>query len=239
MLGESQTGGTMNQTMKQLPESEKPYEKCIQQGEQTLSDAELLAVIIRTGTKGESAVSLARNLLAEFRYPEGLLGLFRASIPELCNIKGIGMVKAVQLKCIGELSKRIVKAGFGNQPVFSSPEDIANYYMEQMRHEPREHTIVLMLNSKNRLLYEKVISTGTVNSSLVSPREIFLEALRHQAVSVCLIHNHPSGDPSPSREDILITKRLKEAGEIIGIYLLDHVIIGDNSYNSMKKRGIL
>lgn len=229
----------MTQTMKQLPASEKPYEKCLQYGEQSLSDAELLAVIIRTGTQGESAVALARRLLSEFQYPEGLLGLFRASVPELCNMKGIGTVKAVQLKCIGELSKRIAKAGFGKQPVFAEPEDIASYYMEQMRHETRERAVIMMLNSRNRLLHEMVISTGTVSGSLVSPREIFLEALRYQAVSVCLIHNHPSGDPSPSREDVLITRRLKEAGEIIGIYLLDHIIIGDNTYNSMKKRGIL
>lgn len=229
----------MTQTMKQLPDSEKPYEKCLKYGAQALSDAELLAVIIRTGTRGESAVALAQNILTEFRFPEGLLGLFRASIPELCRIKGIGTVKAVQLKCIGELSKRIAKAGFGTQPIFSEPEDIAGYYMEQMRHEPRECVVVMMLNSKNRLLHELVISTGTVNFSLVSPREIFLEALRYQAVSICLIHNHPSGDPSPSREDILITRRMKEAGELLGIYLLDHIIIGDNSYNSMKKRGII
>lgn len=229
----------MAQTMKQLPESEKPYEKCLKYGEQSLSDAELLAVIIRTGTRGESAVALARRILSEFRFPEGILGLFRASVPELCRLKGIGTVKAVQLKCIGELSKRISRAGFGTQPIFSEPEDIAGYYMEQMRHEPRERVVIMMLNSKNRLLHEMVISTGTVNYSLVSPREIFIEALRYQAVSICLVHNHPSGDPSPSRDDVLITRRMKEAGELLGIYLLDHIIIGDNSYSSMKKRGIL
>lgn len=229
----------MNKTMKQLPVSERPYEKCLLNGPQVLSDAELLAVIIRAGTKEESAVALSQNILASFRYPEGILGLLRASIPELRQIRGIGKVKAVQLTCIGELSKRIARAGFGNQPVFSAPEDIADYYMEQLRHETREKAIVMMLNSKNRLLHEMVISTGTVNNSLVSPREIFLEALHYQAVGVCLVHNHPSGDPSPSRDDVLITRRLKEAGEIIGIYLLDHIIIGDNSYNSMKKRGIL
>lgn len=227
------------QTMKQLPDSERPYEKCLQYGEQALSDAELLAAIIRTGTPGESAVELARRLLSEFQYPQGLPGLFRATIPELCRLKGIGTVKAVQLRCIAELSKRITKAGFGNQPVFREPDDIANYYMEQMRHETRERVIVMMLNGKNRLLHEMIISTGTVNSSLVSPREIFLEALRYHAVCICLLHNHPSGDPSPSKEDILITRRLREAGEIIGISLLDHIIIGDNTYHSMKKRGIM
>lgn len=230
---------TIRQTMKQLPDSEKPVEKCIRHGAQILSDAELLAVIIRTGTKEENAVALAQKILSEFQYPEGILGLMRATIPELLKIKGIGTVKAVQLTCIGELSKRIAKAGFGSQPIFSNPDDIAGYYMEQMRHETREKAVVMMLNSKNRLLHELVISTGTVNHSLVSPREIFLEALRYQAVGVCLVHNHPSGDPSPSREDVLITRRLKEAGEIIGISLLDHIIIGDNSYNSMKKRGVL
>lgn len=225
--------------MKELPVSEKPYEKCIQYGAQALSDAELLAVIIRTGTMGESAVALSQRILSEFQFPEGILGLLQVSVPELCRIKGIGTVKAVQLKCIGELSKRIARAGFGSRPVFNSAEDIARYYMEQMRHESRERAAVMMLNSKNRLLHELVISTGTVNGSLVSPREIFLEALRYQAVTICLIHNHPSGDPSPSREDVLITRRLREAGELIGIYLLDHIIIGDNSYNSMKERGIL
>lgn len=230
---------TMRQTMKQLPESEQPYEKCMKYGEQALSDAELLAVIIRTGTQGESAVALAQRVLSEFQFPEGILGLLRTSIPELCKIKGIGAVKAVQLKCIGELSKRIAKAGFGTQPVFSEPEDIAAYYMEQMRHETREQVVVMMLNSKNRLLHEQVISTGTVNFSLVSPREIFLEALRYQAVTIGLVHNHPSGDPTPSREDVLITRRIKEAGELLGIYLLDHVIIGDTKFCSMKKKGIL
>ena len=229
----------VKQTMKQLPESVQPYEKCIRYGDQALSDAELLAVIIRTGTQGESAVTLARRLLSEFRFPEGILGLLRTSIPELCKIKGIGTVKAVQLKCIGELSKRIARAGFGEQPLFSAPEDIAAYYMEQLRHEVREQVVVMMLNSKNRLLHEQVISTGTVNFSLVSPREIFVEALRYQAVSICLLHNHPSGDPTPSREDILITRRMKEAGELLGICLIDHVIIGDNRYCSLKKKGIL
>ena len=229
----------MNQTMKQLPVSEQPYEKCMKYGEQALSDAELLAVIIRTGTQGESAVALAQRVLSEFHFPEGILGLLRTSIPELCKIKGIGTVKAVQLKCIGELSKRIAKAGFGVQPVFSEPEDIAAYYMEQMRHEAREQVVVMMLNSKNRLLHEQVISTGTVNFSLVSPREIFIEALRYQAVAICLVHNHPSGDPAPSKEDVLITRRMREAGELLGIYLLDHVIIGDNRFCSMKKKGIL
>lgn len=232
-------GQTLRQTMKQLPESERPYEKCLKYGEQALSDAELLAVIIRTGSQGESAVALAQRILSEFQFPEGILGLMRSTIPELCRMKGIGRVKAVQIKCIGELSKRIAKAGFGEQPVFSTPEDIAACYMEQLRHETREQVLVMMLNSKNRLLHEQVISKGTVNFSLVSPREIFIEALQYQAVSICLLHNHPSGDPTPSKEDILITRRMREAGELLGISLLDHVIIGDNKFCSLKKMGIL
>lgn len=228
----------MKHTMKELPLSEKPYEKCVSCGEQALSDAELLAVIIRTGTREESAIDLARSVLLSGS-SGSILDLLHATIPELMKIKGIGMVKAVQLKCIGELSKRIARASAGRGDMFPTPESIARYQMEALRHCDREKAVIMMFNSKNRLLHETVISAGTVNSSLVSPREIFLEALKYEAVSLCLIHNHPSGDPAPSREDILITRRLKEVGDLIGIILIDHIIIGDTKYVSMKERGIL
>lgn len=227
----------MQITMKELPLSEKPYEKCLSFGTEKLSDAELLAVIIRTGTKGKNAIDLANQILNASKTSEGILSLTHLTIQELMQVKGIGKVKAVQLKCISELSKRIAKVKKGM--TFSLPSDIAEYYMEDMRHKEREELILIMMNSKNKFLHDVVLSRGTVNSSLVSPREIFVEALKYGTVSIALVHNHPSGDPAPSKEDILVTRRIKEVADLVGIPLIDHIIIGDNKYISMKVRGIL
>ena len=229
----------MQITMKELPLSEKPYEKCLAFGTEKLSDAELLAVIIRTGTRGRNAIDLANQILNVSKTSEGILNLTHLTIQELLRVKGIGKVKAVQLKCIAELSKRIVKATVKKGMVFTLPSDIAEYYMEDMRHKEREELLLIMMNSKNKLLQDMILSRGTVNSSLVSPREIFVEALKYGAVSIALVHNHPSGDPTPSKEDIFITKRIREVADLVGIPLIDHIIIGDNKYISMKVRGIL
>lgn len=219
--------------MKELPKDERPYEKCLRYGPWKLSDAELLAVILRSGTAGNSCVDLACEILKASRLEEGLLGIHHLSLQELQAIKGVGQVKAVQIKCIGELSKRISSAGTRCRLDFSNPETIANYYMELLRHEEQEKTICIMLNTKNHLLGDVVLTTGTVNSSLLSPRELFLEALRFHAVHIILIHNHPSGDATPSEEDIQITRRIQKAGEILGITLLDHIIIGDHVFTSL------
>lgn len=229
----------MKKIMKDLPISERPYEKCLKYGESILSDAELLAVIIRTGTSGESAIELANTILSYSNTEEGILGLINLTIPELKKIKGIGDVKAIQLKCIVELSKRIAKASVRQKISFTTPDAVAEYYMPDLRIKEREELLLILLNTKNHLIYEEVLSRGTVNASLVSPREIFLEAFKYHAVSILLVHNHPSGDPTPSREDVSVTRRIKETGDLIGITLIDHVIIGDNKYVSMKERGIL
>jgi DNA repair protein RadC len=226
--------------MKDIPSDERPYEKCLKEGAQNLSDAELLSVIIRTGNREENSLALAQKILA-LNYPKkGILGLLHLSMQELMQIKGIGRVKGAQLLCIGELSKRIwKKSSHLSEISFHNPLDIVNYYVEDMRHREQELVYVMLLNTKGFLIRDVMISQGTVNASVVSPREIFIEAVKHHAVSLVLIHNHPSGDPAPSREDIRLTKRVKEAGDLLGIRLLDHIIIGDNCYISLKERGIL
>lgn len=220
-------------TMKSMPESERPCEKCLAKGAGSLTDAELLSVILRTGSKGESALALSRKVLEE----DGILGLYHRSVSDLQGIRGVGRVKAAQLKCIAELSKRIARAGFSENVCFTEPEEIAAYYMEDLRHREQEILLLVMLNSKNVRIQDTVISKGTVNASLISPREIFIEAMRHQAVSIILLHNHPSGNPSPSREDVLLTERVRQAGVMLGIELLDHIIIGDRQAVSMRKQG--
>lgn len=226
-------------TMKDLPYEERPYEKCLKKGPGSLTDAELLSVIIRTGARGTSSLGLAKKVLTS-NYPEGILGLLHLSLPELMSIKGIGKVKGIELLCIGELSKRIWKALATEETVvFNSPALISGFYMEDMRHKEQEELHIMMLNTKNILIKDALIFRGTVNTSIASPREIFMEAFRYRAVRVILVHNHPSGDPSPSREDEILTRRIKEAGALLGIPLLDHVIIGDHSYFSFKERGII
>lgn len=226
------------QTMKNLPQEEQPYEKCLEKGPESLTEAELLSVIIRTGAKGSSSLELSREVL-ELGGQGGLIGLLHLTVPQLMEVHGIGTVKAVQLVCIGELSKRIWRTLISSQLVLDSPESIADYYMESMRHLEQEQTMLTMFNTKNMLIKDIILSKGTVNASLVSPREVFLEALKYHAVYIVLVHNHPSGDPTPSREDLMLTTRLKEAGDLIGIQLIDHIIIGDNRYISLKERGIL
>lgn len=226
-------------TMKQMPKQEQPYEKFSQFGPESLSDAELLAIIIRTGTKEEKSIDLAKRILNISSSDEGLLAITKLSLKDLQQIKGIGKVKAVQIKCIAELSRRIAKTTARRRLCMNNPRTIADYYMEDLRFVNQEVTLLIMVDTKNQFLSDKVISKGTVNASLISPREIFLESLNNQAVYIILIHNHPSGDPTPSREDILATKRIKEAGMLIGIMLLDHIIIGDKRYVSMKEQGIL
>ena len=227
-------------TMKDIPEDDRPYEKCLKSGPEGLSDAELLSIIIRTGSKEDNSLGLAQKILA-LNYPkEGILGLLHLSLPELMQIKGIGRVKGAQLLCIGELSRRIwKKAALEDVVSFTNPVDIMNYYVEDLRHKEQEQIRIMLLNTKGALIRDILISQGTVNTSVVSPREIFLEALKYHAVNLILVHNHPSGDPAPSQEDIQLTRRVKEAGELIGIRLLDHIIIGDNSYISFRERGII
>lgn len=220
-------------------EEYRPYEKCLKYGAGSLTDAELLAVIIRTGTRGVSSVELARRILSLSKKEQGLLGICHLTGQELMQLDGVGKVKAIQILCIGELSKRIATCQARRGLSFTDPGTVADYYMEQLRHEEQEVMVCMMLDTKNHLIGEELISKGTVNASLVTPRELFLAALRFHAVYLILVHNHPSGDSAPSQADIDLTGRIRQAGELLGIFLLDHIIIGDCQYFSFQEKGIL
>ena len=217
----------------------RPYERCLLYGPAALSDAELLAVIIRSGTMGLTAIDLADRILHLSRSDAGLLALCHLSIQELTEVPGIGQVKAIQLKCVGELSKRIATYNAKQELSFSEPSSIADYYMERLRHEEKESLFCMMLDTRNSLIGDECISKGTVNYAVLSTRELFLTALRYRAVSIILVHNHPSGDPTPSEEDIMLTERVKRAGKLLDIALLDHIVIGDRCYISFVESGIL
>ena len=208
--------------LRNLPTMEQPYEKCLENGPESLSDAELLAVILRCGARGKTSLELAREILSLPGKEEGLLGLYHCTRQELLQIRGVGEVKAIQLQCIGELSKRMAAAGA----------------RERLRHEDQEVLLCMMLDTKNQLLGEKEITRGTVNATMISPRELFLAALQFRAVHILLVHNHPSGIPEPSGDDITVTRQIRRAGEMLGITLLDHIIIGDHCYTSMLEQGI-
>ena len=220
--------------IKELSKEERPYEKCEKFGAAHLTDAELLAVLLRSGTAGESALQLARKILHPPFAPEGILNIHRWNYHQLKGLKGIGKVKAIQILCLSELAKRLAKASAGPELDFENAQTIARYYMEEMRHQRQETMKLLLLNTRKRLIGETDISKGTVNATLVSPRELFVEALQKNAVSIILLHNHPSGDPTPSEADICITGRVCSAGAMIGIELWDHIIIGNNCYFSMR-----
>lgn len=217
-----------------------PYEKFIRFGPEHLTEAELLAIILRTGTRDSSALQLAGQVLSLAKYPrEGLLGLYDLTLDDLMGIKGIGMVKAIKLKCLTELSMRISQATARKGLCFTNPGTIAEYFMEYLRHRDTECVILICLDSKGQMLQEKMISNGSVNMSLISPREIFLEALQCKAVNIILLHNHPSGDPTPSKTDRELTRNVSELGAKMDIPLLDHIIIGDNRYISFRELSYL
>lgn len=217
-----------------------PYEKFMREGPEALSDAELLAILLRTGAKGEDTVSIGQKILTLSAGKEkGLLGLHHLSVQELMTLKGVGEVKAVRVKCVSELSRRLARAKSRKTMQFTNPECVAEYYMESLRHAEHERTILILMDGKNRLIREIALTKGTVNASLLSPREIFVEALRSQAVYIMLVHNHPSGDATPSMQDIQISRQIQEAGILIGILLIDHIIIGDMDFISMKQKGFL
>ncbi|MBQ6551325.1 MAG: DNA repair protein RadC [Lachnospiraceae bacterium] len=227
----------MGNSMKELPESIRPYEKFMRYGEEALDDAELLAVILRSGTKDENVVELARKVLNACGGT--LAGLNRLTEKELTAIPGIGKVKAITLKCVMAVSVRAARSAYAAFPDMSSPGKIAECFMEEMRHEDREQVRVLFLNGKSRLIAEKVLSLGGVNAAPVPVREILSEALSKDAVNMVLLHNHPSGDPEPSEADFEATERLILAGKLMNIPLLDHIIIGDLQYLSFREKGYI
>jgi DNA repair protein RadC len=220
--------------IRDFPQDERPRERLVQDGPASLSNHELLAILLRTGSKEESVLQLANRLLTQF---EGLRMLKDATIEELTSMKGIGQTKAIQIMAALELGRRMGRLQYDDRYVIRSPEDGAKYVMEDMRFLSQEHFVCLYLNTKNQVLHRQTIFIGSLNASIVHPREVYKEAFRRSAASIICIHNHPSGDPSPSKEDIEVTKRLSECGKIIGIELLDHLIIGDQKYVSLKEKG--
>ncbi|MDZ5712359.1 DNA repair protein RadC [Jeotgalibacillus sp. HH7-29] len=217
-------------------DEDKPRERFINQGPQSLSNQELIAILLRTGSKEESVINLANKLLQEFN---GLRSLKEASFDEMTSIKGIGHAKAVQVLAAVEVGRRIANITFEDRFTIRSPEDGATFLMNEMRFLTQEHFVALYLNTKNQIIHQQTIFIGSLNSSIVHPREVFKEAFKRSAASIICAHNHPSGDPSPSKEDIDVTRRLVECGKMIGIEVLDHLIIGEKKYVSLKEKGYM
>lgn len=224
-------------TIKNLPESERPYERFRNLGAEALSDAELLAIILKTGTKNQTSLELAQSLLSKCQ--GNLLNLYELSYEQLLEIKGIGMVKAIQMKAVAELSRRIARTDRGYRLSLSSPASIADYYMEDMRHRRKEAFVGAFFDAKCKFLGDSIITVGSISQAVVSPMELFRKALLRSAVMIVVLHNHPSGDPTPSREDVELTKRTEKGSELLGLTLADHIIIGDNRYYSFKENHML
>ena len=223
-------------TIKDLPADERPRERLVKYGPAVLSNAELLAIILRVGTQEYSAIGLAEHMLGKF---DGLKGIATASIEGLSSIKGLGTVKATQIQAMVELGKRLAISAGDTRQTIRSPQDAADLLMPELRFETKEHFKGIFLNTKNEVLKTKTITIGSLDASLITPRELFRDAISMSSASMIIAHNHPSGDPAPSREDIEVSKRLIQAGQMIGIEILDHVIIGDNRWVSLKERGLI
>jgi DNA repair protein RadC len=218
------------------PEKERPRERLLQQGAQQLTEAELLGILIGKGTKKKTAIDLARELLDQY---ESLENLFSRSPSELMKIKGIGSAKAATLSAAFNLVRRIQSKISKDRPCFRRAKDVAGYYLPLVKDLKKEIFQVLLLNRANRLIKEATISEGTLDASIVHPRDVFREALLESAAGVILLHNHPSGNPSPSEDDIRITKQLVEAGKVMGIKVYDHIILGGEGYRSLADEGII
>lgn len=222
--------------LREVPNEDRPRERMLQLGAAALSHAELLAILLRTGTVSESALHLANRILSE---SGGLRSLVDMSKDQLTQIKGIGDAKALQIQAGIELGRRLSKSSYEERVTIRSPKDIANLMSEELRYLQKEHFVVLFLNTKNHVLAQETLSMGSLNASIVHPREVFRAAIKRSSASIICVHNHPSGDPTPSPEDISLTGRLVEAGAIIGIEVLDHVIIGDQRFISLKEQGFM
>jgi DNA repair protein RadC len=224
--------------IKVWPEAERPREKLMNRGAEALTDAELLALIIRTGdaTTGQSAIDLGRQLLQEFG---DLRALAAAGVTEICRVKGAGTAKAASIKAALELANRCQARRLAIWDRFTSPEQVYEHYHFTYRDRRKEYFLALLLDGKNRVIREVQISEGSLNQSIVHPREVFNPAVRESAAAIILVHNHPTGDPAPSREDREITRRLREAGDLMGVKVLDHIIIGDGSFVSFASEGML
>lgn len=222
--------------IREMRAEERPRERMQHYGPGALSHAELLAILLRTGTKDESSVHLAQRILNE---SGGLRRLAESEWEELTRIRGIGPAKALQLQAAIELGRRVARSRLPDTVKITCPQDAANLLMEELRHLKEEHFVCLFLDTKNQVIGRQTLSIGSLNASIVHPREVFRAAIRRSSASILCAHNHPSGDPTPSPEDIALTRRLSEAGELLGVELLDHLVIGDNRYTSLKETGCL
>ncbi|MBA7671255.1 hypothetical protein ES703_79409 [subsurface metagenome] len=223
-------------TIHDLPLSERPRERLQKFGVEALSAQEVLALILGRGISGESVMVTAQRLLSQFGSVKGIAG---ASVEELSQVKGIGLAKAAQIKAAFELANRL--EGYseaGDKPILKTPEDVVGLVRGRLKGKKKEHFLALLLDTRSRLIKVAEISVGSLDSSIVHPREVFKEAISATAASVIFVHNHPSGDPTASEDDVKLSKRLSEAGDIMGIDVLDHVIIGDKEYLSLKREGL-
>lgn len=227
----------MKITMKSMPECERPREKMIKSGTSVLSNAELIAAVIGSGSSQDSALTLAQRILS--LDPKGLSHLAAVNFEELCSLRGIGISKASQIMAAVELGKRIYSEKAAIKVKIAGPSELAEKMMVDMRHLTKEVFKVVLLDTKNQIVSIEDISIGSLNASIVHPREVFQPAIRKSANSVVLIHNHPSGHPEPSTEDKRVTERLIEAGQLMGIQVLDHIVIGDLNYFSFKEHDMM
>lgn len=221
--------------IRDLPSSERPRERLAHAGPAALSNAELLAIILRVGVKGENVVRMSERLLAKYK---GLDGLARASFTELCAEKGMGLAKAVQLKAALELGRRLLLASPNDRPTVRSPADAAALIMLDMAGLEQEHLRVILLDTRNRVIAISEVYKGSLNTAMIRVGELFRDAIRHNCAALIVAHNHPSGDPTPSPEDIAVTKQIVEAGKLLDIEVLDHLVIGQQRYVSLKEQGL-
>jgi len=231
----TESGITYTTMIRDLPRGERPRERLRDYGSSHLSNAELIAILLRTGVTGESVLNLAVRLLSRF---QGLPGVARATFGELCSLKGISEAKACQLQAAFELGRRMVALLPEDRAVIRSPEDVANLLAAEMSLLDQEHLRVVLLDTKNHVTNVSEVYIGNVNSSVVRPAEVFRPAIRENSVAIVVVHNHPSGDPTPSPEDVAITQQLRDSGELLGIELLDHIILGGQRHVSLKEQGL-
>lgn len=224
--------------VRDLPLEERPREKLLAYGPGALSNAELLAILLRSGTRKKSVLRIAEEILARIK-EQGLVGIVHISVAELAKIDGVGSVKAATLQAAIELARRLAVQQSAKIQMITGPEDVARYAMPHYRFEQKEHFAVLLLNTKNHVISMPEVSVGSLSASVVHPREVFRAAIDHAAAAMILLHNHPSGDPTPSREDIAVTERLVKAGKIMDIPVLDHVVLGRDRFISLKEKGLL
>lgn len=224
--------------VRDLPPEERPREKLLLSGAAALSNVELLAILLRSGTKKKSVLCIAEEILAHIK-ERGLVGMVHISVPELAKIDGVGQAKAATLQAAIELGRRLSVQQAAKIEIIRGPEDVAHYAMPRYRFAQKEHFAVLLLSTKNHVLGMPEVSVGSLSASVVHPREVFRAAIDYAAAAMILLHNHPSGDPTPSREDIAVTERMVKAGKIMDIPVLDHVVLGNERFASFKEKGLI